>query len=363
MALPFFRKAKDKDKPAAASKPQPAPPTETHSHLGGEFAPAAGGIVVEETLGAPQSAIDEAAIQFAAGQIEQAERTLNKLLDEEPRAWAMLFDLYIAGNREADFEQLAVDYAVRFETSPPIWRPPVGVATTHNGADLQIELPGMLARSAADELARELATAPAGAMIAIDFSRIELVDEAGAETTAHNLERAILNTRKLRLVGAERLIALLADLTRAMQSKKAHWQLLLTLHQLLGQQEAFEDTAVDFAVHFEVSPPSWVEMAPVESVAAMPAGNGSALAGEITPANDFLISDQLDKAPPGELRIDLGDVTRIDYGSVSQLIGVLMEGLGQGKSVTFVGHNTLIHELFRVMGIDQLAQLEPRRGL
>ena len=57
--------------------------------------------------------------------------------------------------------------------------------------------------------------------------------------------------------------------------------------------------------------------------------------------------------------IDMGQVTRVDYGTVSQLIGVLMQGLSSGKTVILRGHNALIHELFRVMGIDQLAQLVP----
>ena len=58
--------------------------------------------------------------------------------------------------------------------------------------------------------------------------------------------------------------------------------------------------------------------------------------------------------------VDLSQVTRVDYGSVSQFISVLMQCLGTGKSITLRGHNALIHELFRVMGIDQLAQLMPR---
>jgi len=44
---------------------------------------------------------------------------------------------------------------------------------------------------------------------------------------------------------------------------------------------------------------------------------------------------------------------------VSQFISVLMQYHGSGKTITLCGHNALIHELFRVMGIDQLAQLVP----
>jgi len=49
----------------------------------------------------------------------------------------------------------------------------------------------------------------------------------------------------------------------------------------------------------------------------------------------------------------------VDYASVSKLISTLMQCLGSGKTITLRGHNALIHELFRVMGIDQLVQLVP----
>ena len=37
----------------------------------------------------------------------------------------------------------------------------------------------------------------------------------------------------------------------------AVWLLLLDLYQMLGLQNEFEEAAVDYAVTYEVSPPSW----------------------------------------------------------------------------------------------------------
>jgi ABC-type transporter Mla MlaB component len=279
----------------------------------------------------------------------------------------MLFDLYCADSREADFEALALDYAVRFESSPPVWR--ARTAPTAAASDSRFDLPGLLSRTNADELAADLAGIAHDVPVTLDFSRVDTVDEGGADATTRLLETCRKQTRTLCLVGVERLLPLLADLLCATQSKPAHWLLLLTLYQLLGQEDDFENTAVDYAVRFEVSPPSWGAARPVESRPVDPRSQASAapakrnphpLHGEITPDNDAALRTLVDQAAVGEVRVDLGEVTRFDYGSVSQLIGVLMDGLGQGKSVTFVGHNALIHELFRVMGIDQLATLEPR---
>ncbi|MCK7574803.1 MAG: STAS domain-containing protein [Chromatiales bacterium] len=171
--------------------------------------------------------------------------------------------------------------------------------------------------------------------------------------------------RKLQVSGVDRLIALLQDLNRATHSRAVHWLLLLELYQTLGQQDNFEDLAVDYAVRFEVSPPSWSEVQAAEVVQAAPAASlrkttPCSSPGEITPANDSALQQFGSYAATHtDVLVDLAQVTRVDYGSVSQFISVLMQCLGSGKSITLRGHNALIHELFRVMGIDQLAHLVP----
>ncbi|UUZ51275.1 hypothetical protein LP420_18365 [Massilia sp. B-10] len=39
--------------------------------------------------------------------------------------WWMLFDLYQVMGRQDEFDNVAIDYASQFETSPPTWAPPV----------------------------------------------------------------------------------------------------------------------------------------------------------------------------------------------------------------------------------------------
>lgn len=372
MALPFFKKSKDKAPPPATRKPAPVatlesaddlPPTGTWLTMD----TGAAGIVVEESSGAPQSPVDEAAILYASGQYEVVETLLKGVLaDGDRRAWHMLLDLYGVQGRETDFEQMAVDYAVRFETSPPLWQgmSPNTPAKQQQAETASLELPGLLDKNAATTLKEGIAAAPKGATARIDFSRIAMVDEGGAEACAEVLSNARKTKRKLQVSGVDTLIALLQDLIRATHSRAAHWLLLLELYQTLGQQDDFENLAVDYAVHFEVSPPSWVAVQAAEVVKAQPTEpqNGVlCLTGEITPAHDAALQQFSSyAASQSNVVVDLSQVTRIDYGSVSQFISVLMQCLGNGKTITLRGHNALIHELFRVMGIDQLAQLIPR---
>jgi len=371
VALPFFKKGKDKA-PAAASKPVPQPVAqETHDaetlltmNMGGSGS----GIVVEETSGAPESPVDEAAIFYASGQSDVAENMLKGMLvTGDRRAWHMLFDLYSVQSREKDFEQLALDYAMRFETSPPVWQKQKVADSAANPKQAEaasLELPSLLDKAAAATLRDGVEATAKNAVARIDFSRIAMIDEAGAEECAKILAAARKAKRKLQVSGVDTLIALLQDLNRATHSRTVHWLLLLELYQTLGRQENFEDLAVDYAVRFEMSPPSWVEVRAAEVVQAPPTellDDALRLSGEITPANDSALQQFSSYAANhDDVLVDLSQVTRVDYGSVSQFISVLMQCLGSGKTITLRGHNALIHELFRVMGIDQLAQLAPR---
>ena len=373
MAIPFFRKGKDKPQGVAQrAAPEAAGPATTQ--WGDPLGPNSG-IVVEESSGAPQSAIDEAAIFYASGQAELAEATLKPLLvGDNRRAWHMMFDLYRVQNREKDFEQLALDYALRFETSPPVWQNIAGETSaapsreTAEAKAAKVELPGLLNSAAALALRSDLDAVAGDAPVRIDFSGIEMVDEAGAAECTETLAEARKARRKLQVSGVDRLIDLLKDLNRATHSRAAHWLLLLELYQTLGQEEAFEDLAVDYAVRFEVSPPSWVAVEAAEVVQAPepaatenePAVDALTLAGEITPANEAALQRLGDYAATHDpVIVDLAQVTRVDYGSVGNLISALMQCLGSGKTIILRGHNALIHELFRVMGIDQLASLVP----
>jgi len=369
VALPFFRRSKDKS-PSPAHKPGSASGADAQQHetlltmdMGG-----GSGIVVEENSGAPQSPVDEAAILYASGQNEMAERLLKDVVARgDRRAWHMLFDLYAIQNREKDFEQLALEYAMRFETSPPVWQR-IGGSGSAKAQQAQtpasLELPGLLDKKATAALRESIATTDKKAAVRIDFSRIEMVDESGADECTQILSAARKAKRKLQVSGIDRLTALLLDLNRATHSRAVHWLLLLELFQTLGQQEYFEDLAVDYAVRFEVSPPSWSEVQAAEVIPAAPAvprDDALQLNGEITPSNDSAMQQFSNYATShNEVLVDLTQVTRVDYGSVSQLISVLMQCMSSGKRITLRGHNALIHELFRVMGIDQLAQLVPR---
>lgn len=365
MAISFFKKNKDK---SSTPPTRPVEETEATQLLG---TPSDHGIVVNESSGAPESALDEAAILFARDQAEAAGALLKTTLAaRDARSWHMLFDLYRLQAREKEFEKLALDYALQFETSPPVWKGEKTVrAVAAESAITSASLPGLLDAKACSCLRTELAQAPHNATIRLDFSRIEMVDETGAGQCAEILANSQKIKHKFQVSGVDRLIQLLQDLNLATHTRSAHWLLLLELYQLLGRKSEFEDLAVNYAVHFEVSPASWIETSAAEVVQAPEP--------EVEADDDALVlngvlSDQNEAAfqlmgiyaaDHSAIVMDLTQVTRVDYDSVSSLIGLLMQWLGEGKSITLRGHHSLIHELFRIMSIDQLAQLQPAKIL
>lgn len=365
VAISFFKKGKDKTPEAPAQREEEVDATQ----LLGTFSPDNSGIVVEETSGAPETTLDEAAILFASNHPESAEALLKSTLaTNDPRTWHMLFDLYRLQTREKDFEKLALDYALRFETSPPVWKG--GKTERAPAAETQAasaSLPSLLDAKACANLRTELAQAPNNATIRLDFSRIEMVDEAGAGQCAEILANSQKIKHKFQVSGVDRLIQLLQDLNRAKHTRSAHWLLLLELFQLLGRKDDFEDLAVNYAVQFEVSPPSWIETSAAQVVQIpdpVPEASDDALAlsGEISSQNEaaFNLMGAYAKNHT-HVVLDLAQVTRVDYASVGGLIGLLMQWLGEGKTITLRGHHTFIHELFRIMNIDQLAQLQPAK--
>lgn len=74
----------------------------------------------------PALVVEESAILYANGQSEIAEHVLKDAIKADPgrsapTAWAMMLELYRLTGRRAEFDELAIDYASKFEGSPPTW--------------------------------------------------------------------------------------------------------------------------------------------------------------------------------------------------------------------------------------------------
>ncbi len=94
--------------------------------------------------------------------------------------------------------------------------------------------------------------------VQVDCAKLIGCDDEIAAMLADLLSRARKQRLAINLVGAEVFMDRLNE--RLLAGEAAHeaaWRLLLELLQRHGTQERFEERAVDYAITFELSPPSW----------------------------------------------------------------------------------------------------------
>lgn len=366
MAIPFFRKGKDQPPEPPSRRADRSPATVegvTRLHA---LSPDAlrNAILVEEMGGgAANTAKDEAAILYANGQFKATEDTLRALLkNRDQRIWAMLFDLYRLTAKKMEFEQLAMDYAVKFETSPPVWPDDEQMLEGIDTEVAVVALPRILDVPAAQHLMDRIGAAGKDTPLRLDFSQTSQTESTGAERVAQILNQTGKGKHKLQISGIKGLTQTLQAQTKAQTDQTGPWLLLLAVYQLLGRQEEFEDLAVNYAVCFEVSPPSWEAIAVAKEVVERPpvATDVCVWSGIISGEHDQAYRQLLDYAlTRNPVVVDLSAVTRIDYASVSGLISALMNIFGNGKAIILQGQNSLVDALLQSMGVQQMAELRP----
>ncbi|MFC0167836.1 hypothetical protein ACFFKC_07055 [Pseudoduganella danionis] len=280
---------------------------------------------------APETAavVDEVAILYAQGQLELAAELLrNNLQGSAGRDfWWLLFDLYqLDGQRDA-FDALSLDYARRFETSPPGW----------TGA------------------------APA----AQPLPRLTLGSQhiASAEEQASLLATLRASPPELRLSGAEALLAPLRSNLAA--DTETPWLLVLELLQRLGREEEFDQLALDYCITFEVSPPAF---RPVPTKPATGAGTAVSTASsdsfELPAAMHAPLAGLQSRiivyaAQHPRLIFDASRLQTLDYLCAQQLLACL--GNLSCTSIEFRNVNHLVAALLHLLGFATLARIVPRQ--
>jgi anti-anti-sigma regulatory factor len=179
--------------------------------------------------------------------------------------------------------------------------------------------------------------------------------------------------RAIELLGRDALISLVqnaieVEKARTPISGKECWLLLLELFQRQGQQEPFEDVAIDYAVTFEESPPSWESGRVVESEPAAPEPEAKDAADEEEEDDGaYALSGDVKSLRFGDLAelaqgrdqlvIDCAKLIRIDFVSAGVLVNVLTPIHSADKPIVFRHPNHLVAELFRVVGLTAVASI------
>lgn len=384
--------------PAAAPVPPPAP-----------LAPAPAGDLQHD----PD--LDEAVIAFANADFDQCERAIVALTGpggrraQDAQTWLARFDLYRATGQQDPFEALAVEYAQRFGLSAPQWyslprlvadavaaQQPQQRAGAGAGADAGAAAgwvcPRLLDSEALARLRAQSLQMPLPWVL--DWSAVERVEPDAAAHLSVLLRHWATQTLEMHWRQGARLLAVLAaqSPTGVRDADPAFWVTRLDVLRLANRPDQFDETAIDYCVTYEVSPPSWERarctLQFVDGVVEAAAGSAassvastsfveSSILDEVDGAGRIaqvdlsgqLIGgigttlDQLD-AQIGDavhLHINCARLIRVDFLAAGDLLNWVLAKRAQGREVSFVDMHRLVGLFFGAMGINEHARVRARR--
>ncbi len=340
-----------------------------------EWSPARSSIEVGGSNPGMCAVLENAALLFASGQSKPARDLLVQGVASDADAkgsqlaWLALFDLMQRANDRVAFDQLALTYVVQFERSPPPWdessKAPVREVKAAGGYAV---ITGKLTAATApqiDNLRR--AMSKPGSQTRLDLSQVAGFDDAGARLLADVLAEARKRGYSIKLDRGEKIRAALDILVkRGRDAGEGGWLLSLEFLQFERKQEAFDDRAIEYAIAFEQSPPTWEPPAAPASDAPAEAPAAHDAAHEATAAATGLVAWTGVMAGPSTqamsritdhahtqavVVLDLSDVDRVDFVCAGALLNTINRVEQQRKAVQIVGASPIIRALLLLIGI------------
>jgi anti-anti-sigma regulatory factor len=345
-----------------------------------QWSPAQSSIEVAQANPGLCSVLENAALLYAGGQKDPARALLEQGVQtdhdakQSPLAWLALFDLLQRANDRAGFEQAALQYVVQFERSAPAWEE--GLQTTAGPKAVAggfVPVTGKLTAASVgqvDVLKRAIEKKIPHARL--DLASVSGFDDAGARLLADALAYARKHRFALTLQRPEKLkIAVDALVKRGREGGEGAWLLSLELLQFENKHEFFDDRAIEYAIAFEQSPPSWeppplpepttapvpVAVAGGQEIrpAAMPVSEEAeklVLSGVLAGSSNPMVAELPDFAlRRSVIQIDMTAVDRIDFVCAGSLLNSINRVESQRKAVQIAGASPIIRALLLLIGI------------
>lgn len=190
-----------------------------------------------------------------------------------PKLWFMLMDIYTLKNNQEEFNNLALDYAQAFSTSPPSWESLANENAREmaGGGQNMLILEPILKPENIERFREFLKSAKDEKFCRINVSQCKF--EQNDPKTIEKILKLFTDLRRAKvtsiLMGDNNLSKFCktyiypeAGEERSLKPELKNieqtiWLLYLELLQWKGLQEDFENTALEYAEKFEISPPGW----------------------------------------------------------------------------------------------------------
>jgi ABC-type transporter Mla MlaB component len=328
----------------------------------------------------PLPLMHEIALLYAADYTDAALAMLREAVQEKdgsaPHFWLMLLDLCQLRGMQKEFEDLAMKYVVKFERSPPPWNSifsqPEGRRKEKREASDYFVLNRVGEANLAAEIKKLVAFAAGQSSVRLDVGKLKKIapDEAGL------LADTLVNFRKagiaVRFNSVNNLTEMLKEAIRTNSTAEyqACWLLLFEIFQRQGQQEEFEELGLEYAVGFEMSPPSWEallsDVAPADTPAAEEEEavvNDFPLRGVIsTSSGDQLQQLRNYAAGRDEAHVNMAGVQRIDFDALGAFMELLSGLHHASKKIVLFDVNEMLFPLLEACNVNRFAVILRRKA-
>ncbi len=325
-----------------------------------------------------EPAIEEAALLYAQGQsLDARKRLLDSLQGSLPpaaeeRVWLMLLELHQVLGERAAFDARSVEFALKFLRSGPAWRA-AGAgdetpAMQRTGGGAFVSLNGKLSAESAVQMQKLKAIAEKNRVLRLDFAKLQGADGPGCRVLIDLLQGLRQGGVEVVFAGEGVVLGALANANKpdAKEVDPALWLLRLEILQSQGRQQEFDDVALQYAITYEVSPPSFETRA--TAPAATPSAPGStaddALVSppELTGTADaFLAKVESAAAAQERVTVEFSRTARVDFAAAGSLLHLSERLSAAGKVIEFRHPNALVGALLEVIGIASHATVVARK--
>lgn len=357
----------------------------------------------EEYHSAVLPCAQEAAILYAANHAAAAISILRAEIKDpmgrnNKQAWLMLFDLYQIAHDREEFDALSMLFTVKFEQSPPAWADGEEEVADPRRAQSRERKDFFALKPHADgelgpEIDKLVAFAEGHGTVRIDFSKVTAISPVDADRLAATLQRLRKKAMPMWFNNVDSLEGVLraAFNEKATDTEKPYWQLLFELYILEGKAQPFEDLGLEFAMAFEMSPPSWetyvnkvtaewekqspaAKAAAAKAAAAVGSATGTygarpgleggfELKGVLSSASANQVADLNGHAASRqEVVVDMSKVLRVDFGFTAAFFEAVKAIQLAGKRVILTNLSELNAALLEALGVNRYAILVRRKS-
>jgi hypothetical protein len=365
-------------------------------------------VEVSEVMHDPE--LDEAVIAFANADFGNCEQALQRLTEagggrhQHAETWLVLFDLFRATGQQPRFESLAIDYAQQFGWSAPQWYslPKLvadAVAEERPSRPRGHESVGWIAPSELDldavsKLRSQTLQMPLPWVF--DWGGLRRIDTEAAVQLSMLFRLWAGQALEMRWLSGERLFTVLQEAapTGVRDADPAFWLTRLDALRLVNRVDQFDETAIDYCVTYEVSPPSWEPTRCNVRVSGSTLSTRQPQASVLTePNTGFVESSLLDEGGSsaqiasvelsGQLVGDIsatltalnesvgmastvsvscGRLIRVDFIAAGDLLNWVLSKKAENRAVHFVDAHRLVALFFGAMGINEHARVQVRKN-